>query len=160
MPLTDTRLRQLKAEAKPYKVSDGGGLYVLVNTNGSKLWRLKYRFDGKEKVLSFGSYPDTTLARARERRGDAKTLLADGIDPSAHAKAEKEENAARNEHTFANIANELVEKLRKEGKAETTLKKKQWLLDKASEDFGNLPIRQLTPARVLETVRKVGAGKL
>jgi len=157
MPLTDTRLRQLKSDTKPYKVSDGGGLYVLVNANGSKLWRLKYRFNGKEKVLSFGSYPETTLARARERRGDAKSLLADGIDPAAHAKAEREEDAALNEHTFALIAAELMEKLRKEGKAETTLHKKQWLLDKANDDFGSLPIRQLTPAAVLETVRKVEA---
>ncbi|KCZ92197.1 tyrosine-type recombinase/integrase [Hyphomonas johnsonii] len=157
MPLTDTRLRQLKSDAKPYKVSDGGGLYVLVNANGSKLWRLKYRFNGKEKVLSFGSYPETTLARARERRSDAKTLLADGIDPAAHAKAEKEEDEALNEHTFALIAAELMEKLRKEGKAETTLHKKQWLLDKANDDFGSLPIRLLTPATVLETVRKVEA---
>jgi integrase len=157
MPLTDTRLRQLKSDTKPYKVSDGGGLYVLVNANGSKLWRLKYRFNGKEKVLSFGSYPETTLARARERRGDARALLADGIDPAAHAKAEKEEDAALNEHTFALIAAELMEKLRKEGKAETTLHKKQWLLDKANIDFGSLPIRQLTPALVLATVRKVEA---
>ncbi len=157
MPLTDTQLRQLKPDPKPYKVSDGGGLFVFVNTKGSKLWRLKYRFDGKEKLLSFGPYPETTLARARERRGEAKALLAKGIDPAAHAKAVKREDAALNEHTFEKIAAELMEKLRKEGKAETTLKKKQWLLDKANDDFGAMPIRQLTPALVLETVRKVEA---
>lgn len=157
MPLNDTKLRALKADEKPYKVSDGGGLFVLVNANGSKLWRLKYRFDGKEKLLSFGPYPETTLAKARERRSEAKTLLAEGIDPAAHAKAEKEEDAALNQHTFANIAAELMEKLRKEGKAKTTLDKKQWLLDKANDDFGSLPIRQLTPAIVLTCVRKVEA---
>ncbi len=157
MPLTDTRLRQLKAETKPYKVSDGGGLFVLVNTKGSKLWRLKYRFDGKEKLLSFGPYPETTLARARERRSEAKTLLADGIDPAAHAKAVKEEDAALYEHTFAIIADELMEKIQKEGKAESTLHKKQWLLNMAIADFGDMPIRQLMPARVLETIRKVEA---
>lgn len=157
MPLTDTRLRQLKPRDKAYKVSDGGGLFVLVNANGSKLWRLKYRFDGREKLLSFGAYPEVSLARAREKRGDAKTLLADGIDPSAQAKADKEEDIALNEHTFANIASELVEKLRKEGKAETTLKKKQWLLGMAIKDFGDTPIRQITPALVLISLRKVEA---
>ena len=157
MPLTDTQLRQLKPKAKQYKVSDSGGLYVLVTPNGSKLWRLKYRYDGKEKVLAFGAYPDTSLARARERRNDAKTLLADGKDPAETAKARKEEAAALNEHTFANIAAEVMEKLRKEGKADTTLKKKQWLLDKAIADFGDLPITQLTPATVLATLRKVEA---
>lgn len=157
MPLTDTQLRQLKPKAKQYKVSDSGGLYVLVTPNGSKLWRLKYRYDGKEKVLAFGAYPDTSLARARERRNDAKTLLADGEDPAESAKAKKEEAAALNEHTFANIAAEVMEKLRKEGKADTTLKKKQWLLDKAIADFGDLPITQLTPATVLATLRKVEA---
>lgn len=157
MPLTDTRLRQLKSKQKPYKVSDGGGLFVLVTATGSRLWRLKYRFDGKEKLLSFGSYPETTLARAREKRTEAKSLLADGIDPAAKAKADKEEDAALNVHTFANIAAELVEKLRKEGKAETTLHKKQWLLDMANKDFGNMPVRQITPAMVLEALRKVEA---
>lgn len=157
MPLTDTQLRQLKPRAKQYKVSDGGGLYVLVTRTGSKLWRLKYRFDGKEKVLAFGAYPDTSLARARERRNDAKSLLADGIDPAEKARAEKEEDAALKEHTFANIAAEVMDKLRKEGKADSTLKKKQWLLDKEIADFGDLPIRQLTPATVLETLRKVEA---
>ena len=157
MPLTDTRLRQLKSEQKPYKVSDGGGLFVLVTATGSRLWRLKYRFDGKEKLLSFGSYPETTLARAREKRTEAKSLLADGIDPAAKAKADKEEDAALNVHTFANIASELVEKLRKEEKAETTLHKKQWLLDMANKDFGGMPVRQITPAMVLETLRKVEA---
>ena len=157
MPLTDTRLRQLKSEQKPYKVSDGGGLFVLVTATGSRLWRLKYRFDGKEKLLSFGSYPETTLARAREKRAEAKSRLADGIDPAAKAKADKEEDAALNVHTFGNIAAELVEKLRKEGKAETTLHKKQWLLDMANKDFGGMPVRQITPAMVLETLRKVEA---
>ena len=157
MPLTDIQLRQLKPRAKQYKVSDSGGLYVLVTPNGSTLWRLKYRFDGKEKVLAFGAYPDTSLARARERRSDAKSLLAEGIDPAERAKAAREEDAALNEHTFANIATEVMEKLRKEGKADTTLKKKQWLLDKAIADFGDLPITQLKPATVLATLRKVEA---
>ena len=157
MPLTDTRIRQLKLEPKAYKVADGGGLFLLVTANGSKLWRMKYRFDGREKLLSFGSYPETGLARAREKRQEAKTLLADGIDPMAKAQADREAAAAQTEHTFALIASELVVKLRKEGKADTTLAKKQWLLDMANRDFGDTPIREIKPATILATLKSVEA---
>lgn len=157
MPLTDARIRNLKPDVKAYKVADGGGLYVHVAETGSKLWRMRYRFEGKEKLLAFGAYPEVSLARAREKRQDAKRLLADGIDPAAQLKAEREERAVKTEHTFARIADELVEKLRKEGKAETTLSKKQWLLDMAKRDFGNEPIREIAPAQILATLRKVEA---
>ena len=157
MPLTDTRLRQLKPQGKPYKVADGGGLLIHVTPNGSKLWRLRYRFDGKEKLASFGAYPEVSLARAREKRLEAKTLLTEGIDPMALAKAEKAEQAAITEHTFENIAAELVQKLQREGKAETTLSKKQWLLNMANADFGSKPISTIAPATILATLRKVEA---
>ena len=157
MPLTDTQLRQLKPREKPYKVADGGGLLIHVTPNGSKLWRLRYRFDGKEKLASFGPYPEVSLARAREKRLEAKTLLADGVDPMAKAKEEKAEQAALNEHTFERIAAELVEKLRREGKAETTLSKKQWLLDMADAEFGRQPITAITPAIILKALRAVEA---
>ena len=157
MPLTDTQVRHLKSKEKAYKVADGGGLYIHVTATGSKLWRMRYRVDGKEQLLSFGAYPEVSLARAREKRQDAKALLADGIDPMAKQKADREERAALNEHTFSNISAELVNKLRKEGKAETTLKKKQWLIDMANRDFGDLPIREVTPPMILATLRKVEA---
>lgn len=155
MPLTDTRIRNLKAGEKAYKVADGGGLYIHVAETGAKLWRMRYRFEGKEKLLSFGAYPDLTLARAREKRQDAKRLLAEGIDPAAQLKAEREERAVKTEHTFSKIADELVEKLRREGRADTTLQKKQWLLDMAKRDFGDEPIREIAPAQILATLRKV-----
>ncbi|MEM6498327.1 MAG: integrase arm-type DNA-binding domain-containing protein, partial [Pseudomonadota bacterium] len=142
---------------KPYKVADGEGLYLQVTPNGSKLWRCRYRFGGVEKLLSFGAYPAVSLVRAREKRFEAKKLLADGIDPRAKEKADKAEQQAITEHTFEKIANELVEKLRHEGKADVTLKKKQWLLDMASADFGQMPIRDVTPALILATLRKVEA---
>tara|TARA_R110002051_G_scaffold2830_1_gene14754 strand:+ start:206 stop:1399 length:1194 start_codon:yes stop_codon:yes gene_type:complete len=157
MPLTDTQVRHLKSKEKAYKVADGGGLYIHVTATGSKLWRMRYRADGKEQLLSFGAYPEVSLARAREKRQDAKALLADGIDPMARQKADREDRAAKYEHTFSNIAAELVDKLRKEGKAETTLKKKQWLIDMANKDFGDHPIRDITPPMVLGTLRKVEA---
>ncbi|WP_084396548.1 tyrosine-type recombinase/integrase [Henriciella aquimarina] len=157
MPLTDIQLRQLKPREKDYKTADGGGLYVHVSKTGSRLWRFRYRFDGKQKLLAFGAYPAISLARARELRAEAKTLLAEGIDPAAHAKAEKAQQAALTEHTFEKIAAELVEKLRKEGKADVTLTKKQWLLDMANADFGDRPITAITAADILTTLRKVEA---
>jgi len=155
MPLTDIQVRQLGPRENDYKKADGGGLYVQVQCTGSKLWRLRYRFDGKENVLSFGPYPAVSLARARELRTEAKSLLADGIDPSAHAKEKRARTFALTEHTFEKISAELVAKLRKEGKAEITLKKKQWLLDMASDDFGDRPLTTISAADILATLRKV-----
>ena len=155
MPLTDIQVRQFNPREADYKKADGGGLYIFVQRTGSKLWRLRYRFNSKENVLSFGAYPAISLSRARELRAEAKALLAEGIDPSAHAKEKKASQAALTEHTFAKIAAELVTKLRKEGKAEITLKKKQWLLDMASDDFGDRPITAISAADILATLRKV-----
>ncbi|MCL8380653.1 Arm DNA-binding domain-containing protein [Xanthobacter aminoxidans] len=91
MPLTDTAIRAAKAGDKPYKLADGGGLYLLVNPTGSRLWRLKYRIEGKEKLLAIGPYPDVTLAKARARRDDAKKAIIDGADPSARERPSGEE---------------------------------------------------------------------
>ena len=88
MALVDTAPRGLKPENKPKKYSDGGGLFLLVNPNGSKLWRLAFRFDGKQKTLAFGAYPKVTLADARALRDRAKKALADGIDPARHDRRE------------------------------------------------------------------------
>ncbi len=155
MALTDTRIRNLKSGDKSFKEADGGGLYIFVTPSGSKLWRLRYRFEGKEKVLAFGSYPEISLARARELRLEAKSLLAEGVDPSAHKKAAKAEQVAKTENTFAKIAAELLEKQKKEGLAETTLSKKSWLLQMAVSDFGDLPIAEIDTPTILKTLRKV-----
>lgn len=92
-PLTDVQPRNAKPKEKPYKLADGGGLYLLVNTDGGKYWRMKYRFGGKEKTLAFGKYPDISLGQARKQRQEAKALLQQGIDPGENKKAQK---AARN----------------------------------------------------------------
>ncbi len=155
LALTDTRIRNLKSGDKSFKEADGGGLYIFVTPSGSKLWRLRYRFEGKEKVLAFGSYPEISLARARELRLEAKSLLAEGVDPSAHKKAAKAEQVAKTENTFAKIAAELLEKQKKEGLAETTLSKKSWLLQMAVSDFGDLPIAEIDTPTILKTLRKV-----
>ena len=89
MALTDIKVKTAKPKDKPYKLADGGGMYLLINTNGSKYWRMKYRFAGKEKMLSIGVYPDVTLADAREKRSEARELLAAGGDPGEAKKEEK-----------------------------------------------------------------------
>lgn len=76
MAVTDTRIRKAKQEEKPYRLSDGGGLYLQIAVSGGKLWRWKYRIDGKEKPMALGKYPDVSLAQARERHARARQLLA------------------------------------------------------------------------------------
>lgn len=106
MPLTDPAVRNLKALDKPYKKADGGGLFLLVNPSGAKWWRLKFRVHGREKLLSLGTYPETSLAHAREQREEARALLARGIDPGAHRKATKQDGAERRANSFEAIAHE------------------------------------------------------
>jgi hypothetical protein len=86
IPLTDTEIKKAKPADKDYKLFDGGGLFMLVKTNGGKLWRLKYSFEGKEKLLSLGTYPTTSLLEARAKRDEHKKEIAKGIDPSAERK--------------------------------------------------------------------------
>src|SRR5512135_3419677 len=88
-PLTDRRIRQAPAAAKPFKLADGGGMYLLLNPDGSCYWRLDYRFDGKRKTLALGVYPEVSLDEARKRRSAAKTVLAEGRDPAAVRRALK-----------------------------------------------------------------------
>ncbi len=155
MPLTDTQLRNLKPDASAYRKSDGGGLYIEVTPGGSKLWRLAYRFDGKQKVLVLGSYPETPLARAREKRLAAKGLLQDGVDPGAKAKADREERRALAEDTFSAIAEELLARGVREGRAEITISKKRWLLNMAEADIGKRPIREISAKDILEPLRRL-----
>ena len=86
MPPSDTAIRNAKPAAKPYRLFDGGGLYLEVSPSGGKLWRLKYRFGGKEKRLELGKYPEMSLKDARDRWDEARKLLANDVDPGAHRK--------------------------------------------------------------------------
>lgn len=104
MKLTVKQIDASKAKEKDYKLSDGGGLYLLVKTSGSKYWRLKYRFGGKEKLFSIGVYPVATLADARRKRDEVKRLLFDGIDPGEKKKEQRQAAKADSINTFKNIA--------------------------------------------------------
>ena len=157
MPLSDAQLRSLKPATRPSKLSDGGGLHVLVTPQGSKLWRIAYRFAGKQKLLALGAYPAVTLGDARMHREDAKRLLAKGLDPSAELKREKREKSAALTSTFEMIAAEFLTKTEREGKADATLTKKRWLLGIALPNLGKRPITEITAADVLVPLRKVEA---
>jgi hypothetical protein len=106
MPLTDTAIHNTKPAEKPQKLADGGGLFLLVTSKGGKWWRLKYRFGGKEKLLSLGVYPETGLKDAQERRDEARKLLAAGIDPGVNRKATKASKAGENANSFEEVARE------------------------------------------------------
>src|SRR5690606_22287329 len=155
MALTDTAIKAAKHGAKPIKLFDERGLFLLLQPSGGKLWRLKYRVLGKEKKLSLGVYPDVTLKEARKRRDEARTLLANGTDP-ASVKLEQAKSARRNAaNTFKAIADEFIDKSAKEGRAAVTIKKTRWLLSLLESDLGNRPITEITPADLLETLQKV-----
>jgi hypothetical protein len=119
MPLSDVAIRNTKPAAKPQKLADSDGLYLLINPNGSRWWRFRYRVGGREKLISLGTYPEVPLKTARERRDEARRLVADGGDPSAKRRAER---AARAD-TFEALAREWLEM---QGKTlgDRTLKKK------------------------------------
>ncbi|HWN53181.1 MAG TPA: Arm DNA-binding domain-containing protein, partial [Xanthobacteraceae bacterium] len=123
MPLTDATVRGAKAGAKPRKISDGGGLFLLIQPGGGKLWRLAYRFDGKQRTQALGVYPEVSLGQARGGRDQTKKLLAQGIDPSVQRKREKQRAATSAANTFQVVANELMAKHEREGRAERTLEK-------------------------------------
>lgn len=112
MPLSDTAIRKAKPQAKPFKLADGGGLYLLVQPSGSKWWRYKYRFAGKEKLLALGCYPETSLMEAREQHLRARKLLAAGNDPSEAKRAAKQIVSIKAENTFESIAREWHEQSR------------------------------------------------
>lgn len=110
MLLSDLAIRRAKPKEKAYTLNDGNGLSLLIEPNGSKGWRLRYRFAGKPKMLSLGVYPDVSLSDARAARDEAKRLLAGGINPSEARKAQKREQASKFGNTFEGIAREWYEK--------------------------------------------------
>ena len=152
MPLSDTSLRKPPPPAdKPYKLADGGGLYLYVTPKGSRLWRWKYRFEGKEKLMSFGAYPKVKLAQARALHSAAKALLAEGIDPMAERKAEQEQL----KETFRAVAGKWFAHW-KAGKTEKHAADvwRRLELDVFPE-IGDIPAPALTAKHVRDCVKKI-----
>ena len=155
MPLTDIKIKQAKPRDKVYKLADEKGLYLEVAPSGGKWWRLKFRFDGKEKRLSLGVYPEVSLASARERRDEARKLLANGVDPSAHRKAHKMARVEARGNSFEVVAREWYEKQKPtwaENHAEKIIRRLErdvfpWL--------GTRPISDIQPPELLTTLRRI-----
>jgi len=158
MPLTDTALKTAKPQEKLYRLSDSGGLYIEIAPSGGKWWRLKYRHDGKEKRLSLGTYPDTSLKDARDRRDQARRDLAAGIDPGAKRKAEKATRTELAANTFEAVAREWHQAVHcaavTEGHAARTLLR---LEQDAFPWIGAAPIAEVTAPKLLDALRKVEA---
>ncbi len=157
MPLTDRAIANLKATGKIHKHFDGGGLYVHVSPSGGKLWRMAYRFGGKEKLLSFGSYPAITLKRAREKREEAKTLLAEGIDPGEHKKEVTKIAEELTQNTFENIAREWHAKFSERWEPKNARK----ILIRMEKDIfpfiGSMSITTIKPKELLTVIQRIEA---
>ena len=156
--LTDAKIRAAKPSEKPIRLADGGGLYLEISPAGGKLWRWKFRFAGKEKRLSIGQYPDVPLKAARDRRDDARVLLAAGVDPSIAKQAQKASRSAASAASFEAIAREWhrtihLSKVSAAHAARTLIRLEQdifpWL--------GSLPIGEIKAQALLQTLRRVEA---
>jgi len=154
MALTDVAIRGLKPSDKPFKVADGGGLFILVQPNGAKLWRLAYRYGGKQKALALGAYPDVGLREARDGREDAKRRLRAGEDPNV-AKKEAKRKQVASELTFRDLAERWFE-ARKGGWVES-YSGRIWsrVEDDIISQIGRKPIDRVTADDVLTALRKV-----
>jgi integrase len=157
LPITDVALRNARPRNRPYKLADGGGLYLQVTTAGGKYWRLKYRFLGTEKLLSFGSYPVVSLAEARELRDNAKKLLIADVDPSEAKKAGKREAKIAAAQTFGVVAKEYLAQQELEARTASTMTKNRWLLEDLAAPLSNRPIAQITSPEVLDVLRRIEA---
>ncbi|OZA09447.1 MAG: integrase [Methylotenera sp. 17-45-7] len=155
MNLSDIQVRKSKAESKAYKLSDGGGMYLEVMPNGSKYWRLKYRFDGKEKKLALGVYPDVSLALARERRQDARSLLANGVDPSENKKAVKAAKFEKSENSFEVVAREWLSSHMANKAASHREKVIRRFENYIFPWLGSKPIADITAPQVLDAVKRI-----
>jgi hypothetical protein len=155
MPLTEIAIKALKPVTTARKIADDKGLYLEVMPTGSKYWRFKYRFAGKEKRLAIGVYPEISLKEAREKRDDAKRLIRDGIDPSAKKQEIKQILALNHENNFKALAVEWLEKEKSKWTAKhaaTTLKRMENNLFPA---LGSRPIKEITPAELLTVLKKI-----
>lgn len=155
MALSDATIRKSKPTTKPFKLFDERGLFLLVTPAGGKLWRFRYRFNGKAKLISLGAYPDVPLADARDRRDAARRRVAAGVDPSAERRAARAATA----DTFEAIAREWFEKFKPqwtEGHRRTVLSRMQ---ENLFPFIGSNPVRDLTAPEILAALRRIEARK-
>jgi integrase len=155
MPLTDTAIRKAIPAEKPIRMFDGGGLYLEIAPSGGKWWRLKYRFLNKEKRISLGTYPDTSLARAREKRDDARKLLAEGVDPGENKKAQVAARKTIAANGFEVVAREWYGKQLPRWAATQAKKVLGIFENNVFPWIGDRPVAELRPPEILATLRRM-----
>ena len=152
--LTDTKIRNAKPKDKKYKIYDSGGLYIIIAPAGGKWWRFKYRFDGKEKQISLGTYPEVSLAKARVKRDRLREQVADGVNPSAVRKAIKASKAS-NENTFEAVAREWHTKYTPTWTPGHAKKLMRRLERNVFPWMGDRPILEIKAQEVLRSLRRI-----
>jgi integrase len=152
--LTEASVRALRPKDRPYKRSDGQGLYVLVTVTGARLWRFKYRFNGKEKLLTVGAWPEVSLKEAREKRDDARKQLRDGIDPHANKQAAKIAAAADPLESFEDVAQEYYGRHART-LSEATRVRDRRILRKVYAGLGARPIVEIETPEILAALRSI-----
>ncbi|NOW44537.1 integrase [Novosphingobium sp. SG751A] len=153
MALTEVSVRNAKPKDKPYKLGDAGGLFLYVTPAGGRLWRVKFRVNGKEKLLSLGAWPEISLANARKERDKAKEALATGIDPARDKQQAKHRAKVAAANTFAEIGAEYLDKRKREGLSDSTSGKADYYLSRLTPALGRLPIGEVTASDVLAVLR-------
>ncbi len=152
---TALAVQNAKPREKPYVLTDSIGLHLLVKPSGTKVWRLRYRFGGKQNMISLGLYPEVSLATAREKRDQARRLIVEGKDPSQQKKDDKLKAAIAARNTFGAVAREVLDALQEGNAAESTMGKNRWLLETLAAPLANRPIAEITAAEVLVLLKKV-----
>lgn len=159
--LNDAKIKAAKPKDKDWKLSDSGGLHLLIKTTGKKLWRLSYRFAGMQKTISMGAYPEVGLAEARQKREEARQKIKDNIDPSVDRKLTKLAQQVAAANTFDAIAEELMEKEIADGRRERTIERNRWLLSIASPFIGKRPITEIQVIELMQPLNQLkNQGKL
>ncbi len=158
--LTELGIRKSTCGPKQKKMTDGKGLFLLLHPNGSKYWRMKYQFSGKEKTLAIGVWPEVSLTEAREMRNEAKLLLKDGKDPSGVKKSQKLNQKIQNRNTFGSIVEEWLAIKKQEWKEAHSHDVQRALEIHILPDLGNRPIAEIVSSELLAILKKIeGQGK-
>jgi integrase len=155
MALSDAAIRAAKAQPKQFKLYDEGGLFLTVRPSGGKLWHLKYRYLGKEQLLSLGVFPDVGLKEARKRRDAARELIANGLNPAFEKKKAAIAASIGAANTFRAVADEFIAKREREGLKTITTDKAKWLLSQLEPALGNRPIAEIEAYEVLNVLKRV-----